>query len=104
MTLPTIKKIMSIGLDKPTAVAVRAYLAWIIQRPYNNKPTQEDWNAVNRMLDGFGDEYIASGRNAKSPSIHYINLGDTYRTTLMFVRGRWVVGCWGDIVERGNYS
>jgi len=26
------------------------------------------------------------------------------RKALMFIRGCYVVGCWGDIVERGNYE
>lgn len=52
-----------------------------------------------------GVEHIDRGRNSKSPAIDYVNCGDTYITTLMFVHGRgFVVGCWGDIVERGDYE
>lgn len=52
----------------------------------------------------FGVEYIERGSNQKSPAIDYLNAGDTYDETLMRVRGRFCVGCWGDIVERGNYQ
>ena len=55
-------------------------------------------------LDTFGVEYIARGTNANSPSITYLNSGDPYTLTLLRVRGRFRVGCWGDIVERGNYA
>ena len=30
----------------------------------------------------------------------YLNAGDTYVTTLLRFRGRYQVGCWGDIAER----
>ena len=30
----------------------------------------------------------------------YLNAGDTYATTLLWFRGRYRVGCWGDIAER----
>lgn len=30
----------------------------------------------------------------------YLNAGDTYAPTLLRVRGRYRVGCWGDIAER----
>lgn len=59
---------------------------------------------ISELIGGFGVEYIAPGSNAKSPSIDYINTGDGYNLTLMFVRGGYKVGCWADIVESGNYD
>ena len=55
-------------------------------------------------LGTFGVEYIAKGHNQKSPSITYLNSGDTYNLTILYVKGQFRVGCWGDIVERGNYD
>ena len=60
--------------------------------------------AINELMDGHGVEYIPAGRNRRSPAIEYINVGETYLDTIMWTRGRYVVGCWGDIVERGNYA
>ena len=60
--------------------------------------------AINDLMDACGVEYIPAGRNRRSPSIEYINVGDTYLDTIMWTRGRDAVGCWGDIVERGNYA
>ena len=60
--------------------------------------------AINDIMDGYGVEYIEAGRNRRSPSIEYINVGDPYLDAIMWVRGRYVVGCWGDIVERGSYA
>lgn len=56
------------------------------------------------IIGGTGVETISAGHNQRSPAIHYVNLGDTYSTTLMLINGRFIVGCWGDIVERGNYD
>lgn len=52
----------------------------------------------------FGVEHIERGHNQRSPAIDYLNAGDTYSMTLLYVNGRFRVGCWGDIVERGNYD
>lgn len=59
---------------------------------------------INAIIGGHGVEHIQRGHNARSPAIDYVNMGDTYDNTVMFVSGRFIVGCWGDIVERGNYD
>jgi hypothetical protein len=51
----------------------------------------------------FGVEYIDRGANQRSPSITYLNAGDSYDLTILYINGRFRVGTWGDIVERGNY-
>jgi len=61
--------------------------------------------AVNELLDAHGVEFIAAGRNAKSPSLRFVNLGETYGTTLILVGSSyWSVSSWGNYVERGNYE
>ena len=60
--------------------------------------------AINDLMDAHGVEFIPAGSNKRSPAIEYINLGETYRDTVLWTRGRYIVGCWGDIVERGNYA
>lgn len=32
--------------------------------------------------------------------VEYLNAGDIYATTLLLVRGKYRVGCWGDIAKR----
>jgi hypothetical protein len=59
---------------------------------------------IDEILGTHGVEYISRGHNAKSPAITYCNMGDTYDTTILYVRDRYRVGCWGDIVERGHYD
>lgn len=59
---------------------------------------------IDARLDTHGVEHIPQGHNRKSPAITYCNTGDTYGTTVLYVNGRYRVGSWGDIVERGNYD
>lgn len=59
---------------------------------------------IDRILETSGVEYTPRGHNAKSPAITYCNAGDTYSVTIMKINGRFRIGCWGDIVERGNYD
>jgi hypothetical protein len=60
--------------------------------------------AIDKVLGTYGVEDIDAGHNRRSPAIRYCNTGDPYDTTVMFIRGRFRVGCWGDIVERGHYD
>ena len=49
------------------------------------------------MLDGYGREELPS----PSGRVIYVNMGDTYTTTLMFdwSKDKFLVGSWGDLVE-----
>lgn len=74
---------------------------------YYNKPSYQFrlMTALNEIGGFYGVEYIPHGRNKKSPSIHYLNSGDFYSCTLMILDDkRIVVGCVGDVIERGNYE
>lgn len=74
------------------------------------------WEPVTKLLERVekqgllgisthGVERIDRGEGSKSPSILYLNTGDSYTQTLMYISGRgFRVGCWGDIVERGKYK
>ncbi len=59
---------------------------------------------IDRVLGTSGVEAIPAGHNAQSPTIVYCNAGDTYATTILKVSGKFRVGCWGDLVERGRYE
>ena len=59
---------------------------------------------IDEVLGTFGVEYIPHGHGMKSPAIEYCNTGDPYNATVMHIRDRYVIGCWGDWVERGNYD
>ena len=52
----------------------------------------------------YGVEYVRAGKGKKSPKFEYLNVGDPYTATLLYINGNYRIGCYGDIVERGNYS
>lgn len=62
--------------------------------------------ALNEVLDTCGVEYVEAGRGRRSPAFEYLNMGDTYDTTVLYfpVRRVWRIGSWGDQVEQGRYS
>lgn len=62
-------------------------------------------HALNAELETYGVEYVQGNGTQRSPSFEYLNAGDTYNTTIIrFTDGRYRVGSWGDIVERGSYA
>jgi len=55
--------------------------------------------AINEVIEGYGVEYLRA--KGKHPSYEYINMGDTYTTTLLCdEEGRFCVASIGDIVEK----
>lgn len=91
-----------------SAHAVRLHPASIaLARQCYNLPglAQCRMEALNAELAGHGVEYVAPGHNARSPGFEYVNMGDTYNVTIIRLDcGRYMVGDWGSIVERGRYD
>ena len=122
MILPSIKTLRTIAGDRAAELrraleCNRAALESLLDS--GNYPVTAAWyrdchhpmplnttklSIASEITGACGVEYIPAGRGAKSPSIEYANAGDTYAKTLMWTGGRYRVGCWGDIVERGNYD
>ena len=115
MAIPTPKTISArLSVSIECARAVRRLMEQHEQtRPRFATNTME---SISATLPGcYGAELIPPGRGARSPSIEYANTGETYTPTILYIdgvdesgrptgRGRWAVGSWGDIVERGNYD
>ena len=100
MSYPSIKTLMQIkDVTREDAKKIRAIMQG--SGKVNGETRME---RIDTILHTCGVEYIPAGRNLKSPAIYYCNGGDTYDTTILKVNGQFRVGCWGDIVERGNYE
>ena len=89
------------AVDAATEPQTAALLARCHYAPSRN---ELKLHAADAMLGGYGVEFIARGRNDRSPAIDYVNVGDPYTPTLLLVNGIFRVGAWGDIVERGHYD
>jgi hypothetical protein len=61
-------------------------------------------HTLNAIAETHGVEYIAHRDDTMRDNygLEYLNTGDTYIPTLIYdhSKDRWIVGCWGDIVER----
>jgi hypothetical protein len=60
-------------------------------------------DAIDNVLGAHGVEALGPNRyGTEAPPYEYINMGDTYATTLIYKRSsdRLSIGSWGDIVER----
>lgn len=55
---------------------------------------------VDSILNTCGVEYLGYYKPS-GEHVYYCNAGDTYSTTVIFIGSRLVVGCWGDLVEKG---
>jgi len=57
--------------------------------------------AINYLIEGHGVELL--GLHKRSGELaYYVNSGDTYATTIIFIGGRLTVGTWGDMIESGT--
>lgn len=69
-------------------------------------PEKERLEKVNELIKGYGTEAIrGTWENGYWCDIVacYVNLGDTYATTVMHVRtGKFIVCSWGDWIERNQ--
>lgn len=122
MNYPSVRTIERVGITREQAKLVRALMVgdvdpndpdkfpatakWVSQcynRPYGIDMIM---SAINEVIEGFGVEALelvpGSFSNCQSaPYWNYVNLGDTYKTTVMcHSNGRFRIGCWGDIAER----
>jgi hypothetical protein len=107
MKIPTVQTLQRInGIDDRKAKELRALLERYRDTygTHYGLPAHVVLCTANDIVGGFGVEQIGRGHNQKSPAIAYVNLGDTYATTLMHVNGLFAVGDWGSIVERGKYD
>jgi hypothetical protein len=81
---------------------IRPDTAKAIRRAMEDYTVKSALDNINAFLDGFGVESIGDHSRPEFDGIEYVNLGDTYAPTVMFDHrsGRYIVGCWGDLVER----
>lgn len=101
MNYPSVKTIMAgLGIDVEKARKIRA----IMEGPYRDERDTTRMQRIDEVLGTYGVEYQRAGRGRRSPEFWYCAPGDAYAATVLKVNSRFRVGCWGDVVERGNYE
>ena len=69
---------------------------------YPPRAQYEMETALNELLEGSGAEALPYNFAPPNPDAVYINMGDTYTTTLLYdyQRGKWIITSWGEWIER----
>lgn len=107
---PTKGKVLRNLLQSASAVREHPAAIAYAQQCYSEPPLYLlRLYALNAETESFGIEYThhascdQCGR-CTSKCFDYLNAGDTYNVTIIrFNDGRYRVGDWGTVVERGNY-
>lgn len=123
MNYPSVKRMMErLDIDRDTAKAVRQWMEWehayLMMYPPELPEATERWidssysrpkrheiaiHAIDQLIGTFGVEFISfenPGDFVAWPrGIEYCNAGDTYIDTVLYVDGRYSIGCWGDRLE-----
>lgn len=60
-------------------------------------------SCLNELIEGYGAEALW-GDSVYWPEADYINTGDTYSPSIVFMRaqGRFIISSWGDVAEKIN--
>jgi vacuolar-type H+-ATPase subunit E/Vma4 len=84
--------------DPESYESVRKWVSQCHNRPSTGELKME---AANEILDGSGVEAIFSDDSVTQPRYAYVNMGDTYTTTVVRERGgKYLLAAWGDLIER----
>lgn len=89
------------------SVIMEHYAARNRARQCYNPPSYNDlkMHVLNVMLEGYGVEGFQIEDVGDDESYcHYVNMGDTYTSTILLYNGDFKVGCWGDVAEMYNYN
>lgn len=69
-----------------------------IDRCYSEPDTIEKVFSALGELSGLEHDYI------EEIDCEFLNAGDPYETTVLYVNDKFRIDCWGDIMERADYD
>lgn len=74
---------------------------WVTQCYSSPSILELQLSGINDILEGHGVEAIWGEAETMLPAAEYINMGDTYDSTILYdhTRAKWEVTTWGDWVE-----
>lgn len=91
--------------ESPLTVDTARYAAQCHGDPFDSGMwrTTMILHAVDRIVDGSGIEPLGEV-HMSGPPYEYVNVGDPYTATLIYKKStnNLYIGCYGDIVERGE--
>lgn len=97
--VPSVKTMIRHGFTEEQATHIRRLMRRFVERHGRKlrpvRPTRT-LGLINEVLEGYGVE------NIEEHDLLYVNLGDTYDTTVLWVNGRFRIGSWGAVLERAG--
>lgn len=99
----SIKNLVNHGYTPEQATFIREALLKFEAKHSKWVRPEKTFKKISEFLNKFGVQRIPAGTNQKSPEIMYIDTGDMYDTTLMWVNNHVSIGYVAYIIERGNY-
>lgn len=94
------KALAILEMDRAQLEALPAGAARIAQC-YNPVSTRDlRMTCLDALGHSYGVEAITLNTSRVGQVMYYLNTGDTYSPTLIYLNGRYTVACWGDMVER----
>lgn len=94
---PEAKKIRRLIMGTLSPDTFESVQSWCRQC-YNEPPEHEKiMAALNEASGGYGVEAVQYG---DGKYFEYVNMGDSYATTIIYDNGRYIFTTWGDYVGR----
>jgi len=94
--------VISLPIRSPSVESLKKKLkiplgtAQLIKQACNHGKVMYALRLANDAMKGYGVESLYP----EYPSFYYVNMGDTYDTTLYYNGNSIMIGSWGDYVER----
>lgn len=71
-----------------------------VRKCYNEPAAHEQiLEAINELIGGYGVEAVFDDIDPDSPAMSYVNMGDTYRTTILYDDSGYHISTMGDWIE-----
>jgi len=103
-SIESLKKYLK--LKKQDATMLKSYISGVDRRAPGIHPDTA-LNFANKVMNGYGveavrDENIWVDNYWHNTGLLYVNMGDTYKTTLCYDtdKGTFFIGSWGDWAEK----
>lgn len=93
MRCATLDSLLRLNIPLGVATAIRR--VW----KDDDGPLDKAREYINTLINGHGVEFLGVHRETNA-DMHYVNMGDPYRLTIVFIGTQLVVANWGYYVER----
>lgn len=103
--IPTISTMTQHGFSQEQAIQIRRFMETYHKTHKQILPVpMSTLEKIKNVLDFSDIKIISKGNNSRSPEIIYVDGGNHYVNTIMWVNGRFRIGNLNTILSRGDYE